>query len=196
MPAPAVLSRLRTARAVPSTLAAVDTRHPPAAAPLAHRSIALGEKARAVSVDCLNRVLADTITLRDLYKKHHWQVNGATFYQLHLLYDKHYAEQAGLADVIAERVQMLGGNTVAMAADVVRLTIVAAAPMEREEPEVQLQRLLTAHEQVIAGIRAAARDTEDAGDLGSTDLLSGAVLQTNELQSWFIGQHLPEASRP
>ena len=68
--------------------------------------------------------------------------------------------------------------------------------MEREEPEVQLQRLLTAHEQVIAGIRAAARDTEDAGDLGSTDLLSGAVLQTNELQSWFIGQHLPEASRP
>ncbi len=34
------------------------------------------------SVAALNKMLADTITLRDLYKKHHWQVAGANFYSL------------------------------------------------------------------------------------------------------------------
>ena len=65
--------------------------------------IALSEKACATSVDNLNQVLADTITLRDLYKKHHWQVVGHTFYQLHLLFDKHHGEQDELVDTIAER---------------------------------------------------------------------------------------------
>jgi starvation-inducible DNA-binding protein len=42
-----------------------------------------------------------------LYKKHHWQVAGPTFYQLHLLFDKHYGELNELFDQIAERVQLL-----------------------------------------------------------------------------------------
>src|SRR5580698_5763291 len=58
----------------------------------------------------LNQLLADTITLRDLYKKSHWQVSGATFYQLHLLFDKHYEEQSEIVDTIAERIQLLGGS--------------------------------------------------------------------------------------
>src|SRR5262245_15111466 len=83
------------------------TKDPQAAAPLtgqhAHEvqafhsvipmPIALAESTRRVSVTNLNQLLADTITLRDLYKKHHWQVSGATFYQLHLLFDKHASEQ-------------------------------------------------------------------------------------------------------
>ena len=77
--------------------------------------IALAENARAKSVGALNQILVDTMTLRDLYKKHHWQVSGVTFYQLHLLLDKHYEEQAGFVDDIAERIQSLGGLAYAMA---------------------------------------------------------------------------------
>jgi starvation-inducible DNA-binding protein len=54
-------------------------------------------------VEHLNQLLADTITLRELYKKHHWQVAGPTFYQLHLLFDRHAERQDELVDAIAER---------------------------------------------------------------------------------------------
>src|SRR5450631_1199406 len=76
--------------------------------------IALAESVAAESVENLNQLLADAITLRDLYKKHHWQVAGPTFYSLHLLFDQHYEQQNILVDLIAERIQMLGGVGVAM----------------------------------------------------------------------------------
>ncbi len=66
--------------------------------------------------------------LRDLYKKSHWQVVGPTFYQLHLLFDKHYEEQAELVDTIAERIQILGGVAVAMAHDVAELSSIPRVP--------------------------------------------------------------------
>src|SRR5262245_9222263 len=111
-----------------------------------HRPIALSEKAAKQSVDNLNQVLADTMTLRDLYKKHHWQLAGPSFYQLHLLFDKHYEEQNELVDLIAERIQALGGVTVAMAPDVADMTLIPRPPKGREEVPVQISRLLHAHE--------------------------------------------------
>src|SRR4051794_25879451 len=66
--------------------------------------IALADGPRRQGAANLNQLLADTITLRDLYKKHHWQVSGPTFYPLHLLFDKHAGEQAELVDAVAERI--------------------------------------------------------------------------------------------
>src|SRR5438874_11415649 len=100
--------------------------------------IALAEDTRRASADNLNQLLADTITLRDLYKKHHWQVAGPTVYQLHLLFDKHFNEQSGLVDLIAERIMMLGGVSVAMSADVAEMTLVPRPPKGREELPAQL----------------------------------------------------------
>src|SRR5881396_1301149 len=113
---------------------------------IAKLPIALAENVCKASVDNLNQLLADTITLRDMYKKHHWQVAGPTFYQLHLLYDKHYNEQSELVDTVAERIQMLGGISLAMAADVAETTLVPRPPRGREEVPVQVSRLLHAHE--------------------------------------------------
>src|SRR3954452_17957627 len=93
-----------------------------------HLPIALGEKVRAGSIEILNQLLADTMTLRDMYKKHHWQVSGPTFYSLHLLFDKHYEEQAAIVDAIAERIMMLGGISVAMAHDVAETTTIPRPP--------------------------------------------------------------------
>jgi len=152
--------------------------------------IALDEKACAQSVDNLNQVLADTITLRDLYKKHHWQVSGHTFYQLHLLFDKHYAEQAELVDEIAERIMMLGGVSLAMAADVAETTLIPRPPRGREEPPVQISRLLHAHEIILEEARAMARNAAQQGDDGTNDLLVSDVIRTNEMQVWFVSEHV------
>jgi len=152
--------------------------------------IALDEKVRVESVAILNQVLVDTMTLRDLYKKHHWQVSGATFYQLHLLYDKHYGEQAELVDAIAERIQALGGISVAMAADVAELTLIPRAPRGREEVPVQISRLLEAHEMLLLEVRAGADKAAELGDQGTNDLLVSQVLRTNEMQVWFLSEHL------
>ncbi len=154
--------------------------------------IALAEDARRASIDQLNRLLADVLTLRDLYKKHHWQASGPTFYQLHLLFDKHAGEQAELADSIAERVMTLGGVSIAMAADVAETTEIPRPPKGREAAPVQLSRLLHAHEIVLQEARAMARQAASEGDDGTNDLLVSDVIRTNEMQVWFLAEHLAE----
>jgi len=138
----------------------------------------------------LNQLLADTMTLRDLYKKSHWQTSGPTFYQLHLLFDKHYDEQVELVDTVAERIQMLGGLSIAMAADVAEMTKIERAPRGREEPPVQLSRLLDAHSVIISETRKMARLAAKLGDDGTNDVLVSDVLRTNEMQVWFLTEHL------
>jgi starvation-inducible DNA-binding protein len=138
----------------------------------------------------LNQLLADTMTLRDLYKKHHWQTSGATFYQLHVLFDKHNEEQVELIDAIAERIQTLGGTAIAMAADVAVTTIVPLPPVDREEPSRQLARLIDAHERVLHYARAAARRAAELGDDGTNDLLVSDVIRCNEKQAWFMQELL------
>ena len=157
---------------------------------IAKLPIALDETACESSVNNLNQVLADTITLRDMYKKHHWQVAGSTFYQLHLLFDKHHGEQDELVDALAERIQLLGGVSIAMAADVAETTIIPRPPRGREEVPVQISRLLEAHEFILKEARTMAREASEVGDDGTNDLLISDVIRTNELQVWFLSEHL------
>ena len=157
---------------------------------IAKLPIALDEKVCATSAENLNQLLADTMTLRDMYKKHHWQVSGHTFYQIHLLYDKHHDEQDELVDAIAERIQTLGGVSLAMAADVAETTLIPRPPRGREELPVQLSRLLEAHEIILKEARTIAHDAADAGDDGTNDLVVSEVIRRNELQVWFLAEHL------
>lgn len=154
----------------------------------------LSEKVCKESVALLNQCLADTITLRDMYKKHHWQVVGPTFNQLHLMYDQHYEGQVLLVDIVAERIQLLGGIALAMAADVAETTRIARPPRGREPAAVQLRRLAQAHEQIIVAAREAAEKVDKSGDAGSNDVFVSNVLRTNELQVWFLTEHLVAAS--
>ena len=157
---------------------------------IAKLPIGLDEKVCAASADNLNQLLADTMTLRDMYKKHHWQVAGSTFYQLHLLFDKHHGEQDELVDQIAERIQLLGAISIAMAADVAETTLIPRPPRGREEAPVQISRLLEAHELILKEARTMAKQADDAGDDGTNDLLVSNVIRTNELQVWFLAEHL------
>lgn len=152
--------------------------------------IALPESTCKESIDNLNQLLADTMTLRDMYKKHHWQVSGPTFYQLHLLFDKHYNEQNALVDAVAERIQSLGGVSLAMSHDVAETTMVPRPPKGREEVPVQISRLLHAHEIVLKEARTMARLAAEHDDQGTNDLVVSDVIRTNELQVWFVSEHV------
>jgi starvation-inducible DNA-binding protein len=150
----------------------------------------LEEPVRLEMTEKLNQLLADTITLRDLYKKSHWQVAGPTFYQLHLLFDKHYEEQNELVDTIAERIQLLGGISLAMAHDIAETTQIERPPRGREEVPVQISRLVDAHRIIIGQCRELAERAARLGDDGTNDLAVSDALRTNELQVWFISEHL------
>jgi starvation-inducible DNA-binding protein len=153
----------------------------------------LEEPVRLEVTEQLNLLLADSMTLRDLYKKSHWQVSGATFYQLHLLFDKHYEEQVEIVDEIAERIQLLGGVSIAMAPDIAETTRIERPPRGREEVPVQISRLLDAHQIIIGHCRELADRATKLGDPGTNDLVVSGVLRPNELQAWFIYEHLVDA---
>jgi starvation-inducible DNA-binding protein len=152
--------------------------------------LGLADDVRHRSVAALNRLLAHTLALRDLYKKAHWQTAGANFYELHLLFDKHHAEQALLLDSLAERIQALGGVARALAPHVAEETRLARAPRGIESSVNQLRRLLDAHEFVLVEARPLARDAAAAGDDGTNDLIVSQVVRGNELQSWFVQRQL------
>jgi starvation-inducible DNA-binding protein len=187
-----MMSKNRSTTVVPSAapLTGQRAREMQAFGSVVPMPLALAENIRKESAASLNQLLADTITLRDLYKKHHWQVSGPTFYQLHLLFDKHFGEQNELVDEIAERIMMLGGVSVAMSADVAEMTLVPRPPKGREEVPVQISRLLHAHEIVLKEAREMARQAADSGDDGTNDLLVSSVIRTNEMQVWFVAEHV------
>jgi starvation-inducible DNA-binding protein len=160
---------------------------------IARLPIALSESVCKTSVDNINQLIADTMTLRDMYKKHHWQTSGPTFYQLHLLFDKHFNEQSELVDSLAERVQSLGGVSIAMAHDVADTTLIPRLPRGRQAVPVQLARLLHAHEIVLLEARGMARQAAETGDDGTNDLLVSDVIRTNEMQVWFLSEHLVDS---
>ncbi len=152
--------------------------------------IALGLEARVESVQLLNQILSDSMILYALYKKHHWLVRGPTFYQLHLLLDKHAGEQLALIDLLGERVQTLGGVAVGDPRLAAEITTFPRPPDGAEDVPSMLSRLLEAHEIIIEKVRQAITKTAETRDDGTNDLLMSDVLRTNELQVWFVSEQL------
>jgi starvation-inducible DNA-binding protein len=152
--------------------------------------LGLSQEARLYSCQRLNQLLADSQILHALYKKHHWLMRGATFYQLHLLLDKHAGEQIALIDQIAERIQTLGGIAVGDPRHVAEITRVPRAPDGCEEVPAMLSRLLEAHELILIDAHDAAAKVAEMGDDGSNDLIVSDLVRTGELQAWFLAEHL------
>jgi len=190
------MARLRSTRSLETRARPLVGQKAPEIQPfrrLARLPNALSQTAALQSIENLNQVLADTMTLRDLYTKHHWQLAGPTFYSLHLLFDKHYEEQSELVDLLAERVQSLGGVSLAMAPDVAETTLIPRPPKGREEVPVQISRLLHAHEIILKEARSMARQAAESGDEGTNDLFVSDVIRTGEKEVWFLSEHLVDA---
>jgi starvation-inducible DNA-binding protein len=152
--------------------------------------LGLSYETRMYSCQRLNQILSDSQILYALYKKHHWLMRGATFYQLHLLLDKHADEQLALVDKIAERVQTLGGIAVSDPRHVAEITKVPRPPNGCEEIPAMLSRLLEAHEMILSDTHDAAARVVALGDDGTNDFLVSDVIRTGEIQAWFLAEHL------
>jgi starvation-inducible DNA-binding protein len=152
--------------------------------------LGLSYDARMYSCQRLNRLLSDAQILYALYKKHHWLMRGGTFYQLHMLLDKHAGNLNKLIDQIAERIQALGGIAVGDPRHVAEITKVARPPDGCEEVPAMLSRLLEAHEIILINAHDAALRTMELGDDGTNDLIVSDVIRTNEQQAWFLAEHL------
>ena len=150
------------------------------------------KKVCADSAENLNQLHADTITLRDMYKKHHWQVSGHTFYQLHLLFDKHItANRTNWSTPSPNAFSSWAESSIAMAHDVAETTMIPRPPRAgAEEVPVQISRLLEAHELILKEAHTIAKQAADAGDDGTNDPVVSEIIQTNELQVWFLAEHL------
>jgi starvation-inducible DNA-binding protein len=157
---------------------------------LAPARLGLADEVRRASVAALNGLLAHTMALRDLYKKAHWQTYGPNFYELHLLFDKHYGEQVEIMDATAERIQAMGGVALATAFDVVAESRIPAPPRDREAVQPQLRRLLAAHEITLRDARPLAQAAAARGDDGTSDLIVSQLIRVHEMESWFVSEHL------
>ena len=146
-----------------------------------------------VTVRLLNRILADSTILYNLYKKHHRLVRGPMSHRLHQLLDKHAEEQLTVIDLMGERVHRLGGVAIADPRHVAELTTVPRPPDGAENVPAMLARLLEAHEIVMEKIRQAIEKTVADRDDGTESLLMGEVLRTNEIQVWFVAEHPVDA---
>lgn len=152
--------------------------------------LGLSYDARMLSCEQVNQILADSQVLYSMYKKCHWHMRGATFYQLHLLLDKHAEEQLALVDDLAERVQTLGGVAVGDLRHAGELTSIPRPPDGVEEVPAMLSRLLDAHERILIHAHAAAARAAECGDDGTNDVLVSQVVRTGELHAWFLSEHL------
>lgn len=182
----------------------VNSSHSPSSQPWLHQKgeviqefgtvkqfpVALSYEARMYSCQRLNKALADTQILHGLYKKHHWLMRGATFYQLHLVLDQHAGEQLEIIDALAERVQSLGGVAVGDSRHVAEITSIPRPPDGAEEVPAMLSRLLEAHETILVDAHDAAGRAAESGDDGTNDLLVSQVIRTGERQAWFLAEHL------
>ena len=117
-------------------------------------------------------------------------MRGETFYQLHLLLDKHAGEQLELIDTMGERVQKLGDIAIAAPRHVSEVTKVSGPPNGAEEVPMMLSRLLDTHELIITELRDAIRKTAENGDDGTNYMFVSQILRMNETQVWFLAEHL------
>ncbi|GLZ08109.1 DNA starvation/stationary phase protection protein [Actinomadura sp. NBRC 104412] len=152
--------------------------------------LGLSFESRMYSCQNLNQILADTQILYSLYKKYHWLMRGPTFFQLHLLLDKHADEQLKLVDLMAERVQTLGGIAVGDPRHVAEITVVPRPPDGAEEVPAMLSRLIQVHETILTTCHEVAARAQEMGDDGTNDILISDVIRTGELQTWFLIEHL------
>jgi DNA-binding ferritin-like protein len=131
-------------------------------------------------VDALNTDLAATYVLYHQLKKHHWNVEGAEFRDLHLFLGDAAGNAEEAADEIAERLQALGGAPVAGPE-----ALSEASPVEFEGEDVydvrtSLENDLDVYGDIIESLREHVELATDLGDHATAQLLREILVETEE----------------
>lgn len=144
-------------------------------------------------VDALNQDLASMFTLYHQYHKHHWIVEGAQFFELHLLLEAHYTQLHDQFDQVAERIVALGGVPVTGPADIEKAAYIKHEAEGMFDLREMLDHDVEAEGQIAARMREHIELTNKLGDYGTNDLLK-AILEQGEKRAAFIEKHLARES--
>ena len=146
--------------------------------------IGIADDDRASIAAGLSRVLADTYTLYLQTHNFHWNVEGAMFNTLHLMFMEQYTELWNALDAVAERIRSLGFAAPGTYAEFTRLASIKEVDGVPEALDM-VRKLVAGHEAVARTARAVFPAAEQGGDESSIDLLTQR-LQVHEKTAWML----------
>jgi starvation-inducible DNA-binding protein len=144
----------------------------------------ISQENRVELANGLSKLLADTYTLYLKTHNFHWNVTGAMFNTLHIMFEGHYMELALAVDLIAERIRALGFIAPGSYAEFAKLSTVTEHNGDLEALQM-IKHLITAHEVVIKTARAIIAPAEEANDQVTLDLVTQR-LQVHEKTVWML----------
>ena len=146
--------------------------------------IGINENDRLATAEGLKRLLADSYTLYLQTHNFHWNVTGARFRELHLMFEEHYSELATAVDEIAERIRTLGVVAPGTYSAFARLSSIPEVDGTPEADEM-LQILVTGHEQIVRTCRDVLKLAQAADDESSAALVSDRM-RLHEKTAWML----------
>ena len=147
--------------------------------------------AKKVSIELLNARLADGIDLSLMIKQAHWNLKGPQFIGVHLMLDGFRDQMDDLNDKMAERITALGGTATGTTQTVGAATTLEAYPTNIYAVKDHLVALLDRWGKVASGVRKGIDETDEAGDVGTSDLFTEASRALDKMM-WFIEAHVQE----
>lgn len=152
--------------------------------------IGITEKHLDKSISLLSTILSDEMTLYIKTRKFHWNVSGESFMELHKLFQSQYTELEETIDLVAERINKLGGKTIGTSKEFAKLTRLKESPGEYPSQKEMLKELLSDHESVIKELRKDIEECTDKNkDAGTTDFLTG-IMEQHETTAWILRRYL------
>jgi starvation-inducible DNA-binding protein len=137
------------------------------------------EKAEQI-IDALNADLADAYVLYHQIKKHHWNVEGAEFRDLHLFLGDAAGNLEEAADELAERAQALGGTPVSGLGNLQDYATVEGEGEDVYDIRTSLENDLDVYGDIIESLREHIELAQDLGDHATAQILREIIVETEE----------------
>jgi len=138
----------------------------------------------------LSKILADESVLCLKTKNAHWNIEGADFYEKHLLFESQFKQLDTLIDSIAERIRSIGHYAPASFKDFLGLTHLTEESREKNDSNGFIKELLLDHESIIINLRGNIETFSlSSTDFGTIDFITG-IMETHEKLAWFLRSHL------
>ena len=152
--------------------------------------IGLSPKQREGVARILNILLSDEYLLYTKTRKYHWNVVGASFMEMHKLFETHYEALDGIVDDIAERARSIGSTAFGTMREFLDNTRLKEAPGKNPGAEAMIAVLLVDHERIIQILRADVETVQDKyHDVGTADFLTG-LMEKHEKMAWMLRAYL------
>jgi starvation-inducible DNA-binding protein len=153
-------------------------------------AIGITEKNLDISIALLETILSDEMTLYVKTRKFHWNVSGESFMEIHKLFQAQYAELEEIIDLVAERINKLGGKTIGTMKEFLHNKRLKESPGKYPSQKEMMKDLLDDYESLIVLLRKDIDVSTDKNkDAGTTDFLTG-IMEQHETTAWILRRYL------